>query len=218
MLLLTAATKKELAPVVAHCADSPDCGFLVTGVGPMETAVVLSRRLLEHDAAPIEAVIHLGVAGAFPDTGLALLDICLARRQILADFGVCLGEDIQPFEQFPPPAFELDLPLLARAGAILTHHHIAFQQGTFLTVNSCSGTAARGRNLRDRFAGICENMEGAAVARVCAEYDLPCLEVRCVSNFVEDRNPANWKLAEAMAEGGRVAAVLALALLGEQRS
>ena len=52
------------------------------------------------------------------------------------------------------------------------------------------------------------NMEGAAVARVCAEFSLPLLELRCISNLVEDRNPAHWRLQEACEKAARTAAVL----------
>jgi nucleoside phosphorylase len=50
-------------------------------------------------------------------------------------------------------------------------------------------------------------MEGCAVARVCAEFAVPCLEVRCVSNM-EDRNLANWQLAAAARKCGEVVSLL----------
>ena len=40
-------------------------------------------------------------------------------------------------------------------------------------------------------------MEGAAAAHVCAMHDVPFLEVRGVSNLVEDRDRAAWRIAEA---------------------
>ncbi len=50
------------------------------------------------------------------------------------------------------------------------------------------------------------------MARVCEQFSLPCLEVRCVSNMVEDRNRGNWKLGQACAEAGRAAAAIVKAL------
>ena len=35
---------------------------------------------------------------------------------------------------------------------------------------------------------------------VCKTYDIPCVELRCISNMVEDRNTADWKLEEAIAK------------------
>jgi len=52
-------------------------------------------------------------------------------------------------------------------------------------------------------------MEGAAVAQVCQQYKVPFLEIRGVSNMVEDRNLQNWDLAGA-AENAQQALVALL--------
>ncbi|MCI5143631.1 MAG: hypothetical protein D3909_18280, partial [Candidatus Electrothrix sp. ATG1] len=77
------------------------------------------------------------------------------------------------------------------------------------TVSCASGTQHRGDQLGRQFCGLCENMEGAAVVRVCEEFTLPCLEVRCISNMVEDRDREKWRLREACGKAGRAAAVIA---------
>jgi futalosine hydrolase len=51
-------------------------------------------------------------------------------------------------------------------------------------------------------------MEGGAVARVCEEFAVPCLAVRCVSNMVEDRNLASWQLAAAVQKCGQAVSLL----------
>ncbi|HEX7239102.1 MAG TPA: hypothetical protein VF263_02460, partial [Longimicrobiaceae bacterium] len=45
---------------------------------------------------------------------------------------------------------------------------------------------------------LCEGMEGAALAHVCALYGVPFLELRAVSNAVEDRDLSRWRLPEAV--------------------
>jgi len=60
-----------------------------------------------------------------------------------------------------------------------------------------------------------ENMEGGAVARVCEAYNLPLLEMRAISNYVEDRDLGRWKLHEACDEAGRAAAILLKGLKNE---
>ena len=37
-------------------------------------------------------------------------------------------------------------------------------------------------------------MEGAAAAQLCTVYDVPFVEIRAISNRVEDRNLADWNL------------------------
>jgi futalosine hydrolase len=46
------------------------------------------------------------------------------------------------------------------------------------------------------------------VARVCEEFAVPCLAVRCVSNMVEDRNLASWQLAAAVQKCGQAVSLL----------
>jgi futalosine hydrolase len=40
-------------------------------------------------------------------------------------------------------------------------------------------------------------MEGAALAHVATLYDVPFLEIRAISNAVEDRDFTRWRLREA---------------------
>ena len=47
-------------------------------------------------------------------------------------------------------------------------------------------------------------MEGAAAAHVCALHDVPFLEVRGVSNLVEDRDRSKWRIGEAAEAAQRV--------------
>ena len=220
MYLIVTATDFEIAPLRSALAGVKAVAFLVTGMGLVETTLKLTRYL----AAPsgpgrrpdLQGVINFGVAGAFTGSGLELGDFCLARQEILGDLGICGNGEIKSFdvERLPVKTeFCLNNQLSATAEAVLRQQAIAYRTGRFVTVNCASGTRARGEYLRDRYAAICENMEGAAVARVCEEYGLPCLALRCISNWVEDRDPARWRLAAACEEGGRKTALLVAGLL-----
>ena len=198
MILLAAATDFELEPARKGLAHQDNVAFLVSGVGPVETAFSLTRHLSTHPQ--ISAVVNFGVAGAYPGSGLHLLDLCLAEKESLADFGICFSETITPFEsdQFPVNRdFDLKNSLFDRAKQILDQEKQKYYSGTFLTVNCASGTQKRGEHLQESHRAICENMEGAAIARVCRGFDVDCLELRCISNMVEDRDPSAWRLQEA---------------------
>ncbi|RJQ38548.1 MAG: futalosine hydrolase, partial [Nitrospiraceae bacterium] len=81
----------------------------------------------------------------------------------------------------------------ARGGQLLTN----IETGAFVTVSTVTGTDKRAKELEKRFNAICENMEGAAVAHVCAMYGIPMLEIRGISNIVEDRNRDKWDIKTA---------------------
>ncbi len=214
MYLITAATEFEMRPFRAACPPWATHLELITGVGLLETAVRLTEYLVMESAA-VTGVINFGVAGAYeaerPKGSPALLDICLAREEVVGDLGICLDGRIEALDEDVLPVkghFFLDMDLLARAKTIFAGQGISFHSGTFVTVNCATGTTARGRLLRDTHGGLCENMEGAAVARVCNHFALPCLELRCVSNMVEDRDLGRWRLRRACERAGKITALL----------
>ena len=215
MFLLTAATDLEMTPFLAACRQK-EVMHLVTGIGPVEAAVRLATWLRDH-AGEIHGVINFGVAGAYRQPEAPrLLDICLAEREVLGDLGIWLGDRIEPVGGVglrPPDTFTLDARLLTGAAQALASHQIPFFRGTFVTVSCVSGTEDRGAMLARQHGGMCENMEGAAVARVCQEFTLPCLELRCISNLVEDRDPSRWRLREACRRAGEVTALVLPCLL-----
>jgi futalosine nucleosidase len=187
---------------------------LVTGVGPVEAAVRLTA-FLAATSLPLDGVVNFGVAGAYiapPNrSGAAILDICLAEREVLADLGICADDDVRPLRGTGfavVDSFELDADLRCRAESLLAAAAIPYHIGVFATVSSASGTRRRGELLAKRHQALCENMEGAAVARVCRHFDLPLLELRCISNLVEDRNLRNWQLHNACDRCGEVTALV----------
>ncbi|HIJ90040.1 MAG: futalosine hydrolase [Desulfobulbaceae bacterium] len=208
MILLVAATEMEALPLAGKNTGHSHELF-VAGVGPLETAVRLTRRLCE-GKGDISLVLNFGVAGAYAGSGAGLLDICLAESEIMGDFGICHQESIEPFagQLAQKAGFSLEPGYLAQAWEILEKQDYRCKKGVFVTVNGVTATARRGALLRAAHDGLCENMEGGAVARVCEEFGVPCLEVRCVSNMVEDRNTANWQLADAIRKCGQAVSLL----------
>ncbi len=206
MYLLAAATEFELEPARKILGNRKDVSFLVTGVGPVETAFTLTLFLSRNNNTT--SVINFGAAGAYLHGGLNLLDICLARKEVLADLGICLGDKILSFSGniSVEQDFDLENDFFIKALKILKDESRPVHTGTFLTVNCASGTSARGNHLQETHQAICENMEGAAMARVCRGFGLQCLEVRCISNMVEDRDVSKWRLKEACDLAGKTAA------------
>jgi futalosine hydrolase len=105
-----------------------------------------------------------------------------------------LQQDAPYFNHFP-----LDSALVTRAEQILRDGdweggRPALRRGPFVTVQECSGLASLGAERAARFAGVCENMEGAAAAHLCRLYQVPFVEVRGISNRVEDRRREGWDL------------------------
>ena len=174
----------------------------VTGIGKVNAAST-ATALLEHFTP--EIMINIGCAGAYPECGLAVGDLALATEEVFGDEGVVApdgwhsmeligipvvsksGEDY--FNRFPLTRWAVDKAAhVAETGGLTLH------RGAFVTVSAVSGSAARGAEMFRRFSGVCENMEGAAVAQVAALYGVDCMEVRGISNMVEDRDLSRWNI------------------------
>ena len=209
MYLVTAATDFEMKPFLAEYR-SEGFAHLLTGVGPVETAVRVDSWLHQH-GEKVAGVINFGVAGAYIHSagkkGPRLLDVCIAEREVLGDLGVCMHDRIEPLAGKglrSPDSFVMDPLLLSKTREIFLAEQVPFYSGTFVTVSCASGTAIRGNMLAEQHKGLCENMEGAAVARVCSAFGLPCLEIRCISNMVEDRDTSRWQLQNACVRSAQV--------------
>jgi len=209
MILAVAATQFEMSPFLSACENGA-CVHLLSGVGPVESCLQLTRYLQGRNT-DISLVVNFGVAGAYPgrSSGWAeLLDICVAESEVFGDLGICFPRRIDELAQALTGniRFSLDSGARGRAIEVLKRSGIKPIVGNFVTVNCASGTRQRGEMLRQKHDGLCENMEGAAIARVCAAFDLPLLQLRCISNYVEDRDLSQWRLQQACERGGESAA------------
>ena len=218
-ILMTAATDMEMQAFLDAHGGQQHTYRLITGIGPTETALALTDFLHKQSGiSDIDSVLNFGIAGAYPENNTsvqaALLDLCLAEQEVLGDLGIQLENRVEPFRDnlSVRDRFVLDAGLRSAAGRILSAANFPYKQGLFVTVNCASGTYQRGKQLGRQFHGLCENMEGAAAVRVCEQFSLPCLEIRCISNMVEDRNKENWQLGQACAQAGKAAAIIAAGL------
>ncbi|MHB8881042.1 MAG: futalosine hydrolase [Thermodesulfovibrionales bacterium] len=187
--------------------------YAVSGLGKVNAAHAATLLITAH--AP-SLLINFGVGGAYPSSGLGIGDVALATEEIYADEGVLLKDGLKTLDEIGIPLVRAgskryynEFPLhtgrqgkildaaLARSGNIFPEFRVA--AGPFATVSACSGTTKRGRELAQRFKAICENMEGGAVAQICAIHKVPLIEVRGISNLVEDRAREKWDLDAAAA-------------------
>jgi futalosine hydrolase len=191
--------------------------LLPAGMGKVNAAHGATALL---EARRVRGVLGFGIGGAYPGSGLELCDVALASAAIYGDEGVDAPGGWISTEGIGIPLvdrpglrvfneFVLDADRVRTAAAALGDAGLPVKVGPFVTLSSCSGTAARGAELARRFAALCEGMEGAALAHVCALYEVPFLELRAVSNHVEDRDLSRWSIRYAALAAQRAARIAA---------
>src|SRR5215472_1821797 len=200
-VLVLAATALE-----SKLLQSSDAKVVVTGIGAVNTAHALTQHLAKNGTPSL--VVQTGVAGAYVPADVAVGSVLLADTEIYGDLGVLTPHGWCPMEEIGIPLLEaslshparfnyfpLDARLVERAEAAAGE--LVERTGKFLTVSQVTGVRAVGDVLYKRFGALCESMEGAAAAHICAMHGVPFLEVRGVSNLVEDRDRGKWRLVEA---------------------
>jgi futalosine hydrolase len=140
------------------------------GIGPVEAAVATARALAEERPS---AVLHVGIAGA---RGVEPLTLVLGSEAVYCD---ATG----------PLVPSLALP----DGDLLAQLHAAFPEAALCPI----GTSARVGGSRDVEV---EAMEGFAVLRACELAGVPAVEVRVVSNEVDEPDRALWRFDDAFAK------------------
>jgi nucleoside phosphorylase len=163
-----------LAATADELAGAPD--GIVCGVGPVEAAARAAAAIA--DAAPA-AVLNVGVAGARTFDGPSFV--------IGSEAVYCDADDPRWIEL----TAAADGRLVAAARRALPGALVA-PIGTTARVGGAGGRCE------------IEAMEGYAVLRAATLAGVPALEVRVLSNAVDEPDRARWRLAEArtaLAEG-----------------
>ncbi len=179
--------------------------LIETGIGAVNTAQTLTVALQEIDP---KLVLQIGIGGAYLGSGLDKGDIALATEENYGDLGVITSAGWFPADEIGIPVlstnrdyyntYSLDSTLVARAQHILEQSGEQVVPGPFVTVQQCTGREDIGNELAARFKAICENMEGAAAAHISTLYSVPFLELRAISNLVEDRNKDAWDIPQSV--------------------
>lgn len=181
-----------------------------TGIGKANAAGISAMLLLHLRPA---LVILCGCGGAYHSGGLSTGDLALATAEYYADEGAItphgfLGMDAlglallehagtRYFNSFPTNPRLTDLAA-ASLGAFALTAQCKLSTGRFVTVSTCSGTDSRASAVEAATGGICESMEGAAVAQMCRMFATNFIEIRAISNMVETRDLTRWDLPGAM--------------------
>lgn len=184
-----------------------------TGIGKVNAAHSATGII---EKFPVRGIINLGVGGAYPGSGLEIGDIAVALREIYGDEGVISSKGwknlksigiplVQTgrkkyFNEFPldkkfaQKTLDLMPPNPPQLSCESKKRGCRVKSGNFITVSSTTGTHKRAVELKKRFNAICENMEGAAIAQVCAIYKIPMFEIRGISNIAGIRDKRKWDL------------------------
>ncbi|MHA4847201.1 futalosine hydrolase [Flavitalea antarctica] len=173
-----------------------EISFLTSGIGMLATAARLTAAVL---SARPDVIIQAGIAGSFSNN-LALGDVYRVASDLIADMGVNeQGQwkdvfDLGLAEPGSPPYQERRL--MAREPGFLKLDHLPAAIG--VSVNEITTDPTRITLLKHKYGAELESMEGAALHFVGLEQGIPFIQLRAVSNYIGERDKANWRIREAI--------------------
>ena len=197
MILIAAATPFEIKNIIDFVNQNPlyeDIIFSITGIGIAATAYSLTKAI--NNKKP-DIIIQAGIAGAF-NHDLKIGDVVLVKSETWSDLGI---EDnnryLTLFETNllginTPPYRHGEIPFTGING----FDHL--KRVKAITSNTAHGNDNTINNIIEKFNPEIETMEGAAAAYVCASENIPFIQIRAISNYVEKRDKSKWNIPLAI--------------------
>ena len=157
--------------------EAAGADLLYTGVGKVNAAAALARRLAEIRSAarPLPLVVNMGTAGSRKQLAHTLV-VCnkfLQRDMDVSGLGFAPGvtpfDDAPPVLEFPPVLVNLPQRTCSTADSFATHHH--------------------------EVSGDVVDMEAFALARVCVAERARFACVKYVTDGADADSAAHWEAA-----------------------
>lgn len=211
-ILIVAATKAEVDILKKsftppgtkdnHCNHyvfaQKEIDILITGVGMVATTYHMAKI----DLSLYDLIINAGIAGSFNH------DISIGETTcVVSDCFAELGTD---YEESFVSIYEMGFAkknkeaFFDEKGVIRNNYfpdNVELNQlkkVKAITVNTINVEENRIKKVMQYYAPDLESMEGAAVFYCCMKQNIPCLQIRSVSNYIEPRNLSNWNIPYAI--------------------
>tara|TARA_B100001758_G_C18378328_1_gene595680 strand:- start:599 stop:1174 length:576 start_codon:yes stop_codon:yes gene_type:complete len=175
-ILVVSATKEELKTL-------NNIEVLITGVGIPNTIFKLTNHLNNYK---YDLIINIGICGSFKNT----YDIGNVVEIIRDEFSEIGYEDGDLFFSLDKK-FGINTIFNVPSSTNLPKVHA-------ITVNTVHGSISSIERVVNQLNPDVESMEGAACFMVCQYFDTPCIQIRAVSNKVEERDISKWNIPLAV--------------------
>jgi len=197
-ILIVVATFSEIEPFLKSLGlnsipetgintDAHHINIIITGVGMVATAYATGKEFATHN---YDLALNLGVGGSFSKR-LEIGELVQITTDVFSELG---AEDDEEFISLD----ELALGETLFNGSDEPKFNTSLKKGTAITVNKVHGNEDTIADVKEMFNPKIESMEGAAFFYACEEANIPGIQVRAISNYVEKRNRERWNIPLAV--------------------
>jgi len=210
-LLIVSATSLEIKPLLNKLGKGRvlrqritryrykhfQVDVLVTGVGmvPTATGTAIALGSYSYDAA-----INAGICGSF-DRSLPIGSVLNIATDSLPETGAEDGEhflSIIDLKLLDQDDFPFTGGKLVNNSAFESQLINGLQVASGVTVNTVHGNASSIRAFLALHPADTESMEGAAFIYACKMHGIRHIQIRSISNYIEDRDVSKWNIPLAV--------------------
>lgn len=196
-ILIVTSVDAEKEAILKGIHSQHHIDVITVGVGiakaAANTAIALSKK-------NYDLVINMGIGGGFAPYA-EIGSIVIADSIICADLGSETPDGFLSVDElgFGSSIYTVDSSLVNKIYSALKQAGLQVTVGEILTVSTTTGTQKTLQKWQRRFPhAAAEAMEGFGVSAACSEFQIPCLEIRAISNMVGPRNRDLWRIGDAL--------------------
>lgn len=203
-ILIVAATKFEVQPLIdsmnsvnSEHANFLICkyknleiDFLITGIGMVATAYHTGKTINE----TYDGAFNLGICGSF-NRNLEIGAVLNIYEDIFSELG---AEDDEKFLTLEDLKLEGITKITNSRFQISNSAIEVLPRVNGITVNTTHGNDQSIENVFKKFHPMVESMEGAAFMFTCEQENIPYVQLRAISNYVEKRDRDKWNIPLAI--------------------
>lgn len=162
---------------------------LITGIGMVETAFMMGKWMNKS----YHLIINVGVCGAFNKL-LKLGELVCVTQDILSELGAEDDTNFLPYNQLSLPGEYIFSSVFSRLFPDIDQ----LKKVIGITVNTIHGNEININKIQQLYHPDVESMEGAAFFRACQGLNVPYIQIRAISNYVEKRDKSKWQMPLAI--------------------
>lgn len=198
--VMQAEDVKEKAGMTFHSGklEGKDVVLVVSGIGKVNAAACTQILCDDYN---VDAVVNTGIAGSL-DARIDIGDIVLSSDILHHDvdatgFGYPLGQ----IPRMDTLSFEADKDMLEKAKTCCSEvlSDVNIHVGRIVSGDQFVSDKAVKEKIASEFAGLCTEMEGAAIAQTAYINKVPFLIIRAISDKADDSATVDYPVFEAQA-------------------
>ena len=212
-ILITAAEQEELdCAIKAYGELKEKLGneikfhFTLTGIGSTQASHTVTREIyrgmLRNE--PFNLVVNIGIAGSYDMNLFPMGSAAIIEKEFFGDLGFETDNGFKDLFQYGILQ-KIGFPYKDGALVRIESEHngleealAKYSKGIGVTVQTVTGDPQKVEALHKRYNPHIESMEGAAVYFASIHENVPCFELRTVSNAVGERDTKKWNIPAAL--------------------